>query len=60
MQSFYTEQQKILFEVKNRQIKANELSKKRDKINSEIILPEQAILENLYMYYFRLTGEATD
>ena len=54
------EQQKILDEVKNRQIKANELRKKRDNINSEIILPEQAILENLYMYYFRLTGEETD
>ena len=54
------EQQKILFKVKNRQIKANELRKQRDKINSEIILPEQAILENLYMYYFRLTGEEND
>ena len=54
------DQQEVLIEVKNRQNKANELREQRDLINSKIILPEQAILENLYMYYFRLTGEEND
>ncbi len=54
------EQKNILLEVKNRQIEADGLRKKRDRINSQIILPEQAILENMYMYYFRLTGEEND
>tara|TARA_B100000945_G_scaffold321352_1_gene335376 strand:+ start:231 stop:1166 length:936 start_codon:yes stop_codon:yes gene_type:complete len=54
------EQQEILVEVQNRQKEANELRSMRDEINSNIILPEQAILENLYLYYYRLTGEESD
>jgi len=54
------EQQKILIEVQERQKEANKLRKMRDEINSNIILPEQAILENLYLYYYRLTGEESD
>ncbi|MAK05311.1 MAG: hypothetical protein CMA03_05450 [Euryarchaeota archaeon] len=54
------EQQKILVEVQKRQEEANELRRMRDEINSNIILPEQAILENLYLYYYRLTGEESD
>ena len=49
-----------LVEVQKRQEEANELRRMRDEINSNIILPEQAILENLYLYYYRLTGEESD
>ena len=38
------------------QKEANKLRKMRDEINSNIILPEQAILENLYLYLKTLEG----
>ncbi|MBJ24377.1 MAG: hypothetical protein CMB64_06880 [Euryarchaeota archaeon] len=60
IQGLPKDQQEILVEVQERQKKANELRELRDKINSDIILPEQAILENLYLYYYRLTGEEND
>jgi len=60
IQGLPEEQQNILLEVQNRQKEANKLREMRDKINSNIILPEQAILENLYLYYYRLTGEEAD
>ena len=60
IQGLTEEQQEILVEVQNRQKEANKLREMRDKINSDIILPEQAILENLYLYYYRLTGEEAD
>ena len=60
IQGLPEEQQNILIEVQNRQKEANKLREMRDVINSNIILPEQAILENLYLYYYRLTGEETD
>ena len=60
IQGLPEEQQNILLEVQNRQKEANNLREMRDEINSNIILPEQAILENLYLYYYRLTGEEED
>lgn len=60
IQGLTEEQEKILIEVQNRQKEANKLREMRDKINTDIILPEQAILENLYLYYYRLTGEESD
>ena len=60
IQGLPEEQQNILLEVQNRQKEANKLREMRDEINSNIILPEQAILENLYLYYYRLTGEEAD
>tara|TARA_Y100001980_G_C14556862_1_gene351604 strand:- start:4229 stop:5164 length:936 start_codon:yes stop_codon:yes gene_type:complete len=60
IQGLPKEQQDILIQVQERQKKANELRKLRDEINSKIILPEQAILENLYLYYYKLTGEETE
>lgn len=60
IQGLPKEQQDILIQVQERQKKANEFRKLRDEINSKVILPEQAILENLYLYYYKLTGEEND
>ena len=50
-------QRKALQELRERQSEIDALRAGRDEINRNVVLPEQAILENLYMYYFRLTGE---